>query len=97
VKGSNVVRELQSAEVAPSVGDVTHKWPCCVCEEDLESVSSLHYRQMCYHTTEELSLAVLTLKGHKLLAQDLEEAPDSEDAVLCTGLAKYPHFLLNKL
>jgi DNA-directed RNA polymerase subunit RPC12/RpoP len=67
-----------------------------VCEEDLESVSSLHYHQMCYHTTEELSLAVLTLKGHKLLAQDLEEAPDSEDAVLCTGLAKYPHFLLNK-
>jgi hypothetical protein len=51
---------------------------------------------MCYHTTEELSLAVLTLKGHRLLAQDLEEAPDSEDAVLCTGLAKYPHFLLNK-
>lgn len=82
--------------MAPSVGEVTQKLFCCVCEEGLESVSSLHYHQMCYHTTEELSLALLTLKGHKLLAQDLEEAPDNEDAVLCTGLAKYPHFLLDK-
>jgi len=82
--------------MAPSVGEVTQKLFCCVCEEGLESVSSLHYHQMCYHTTEELSLALLTLKGHKLLAQDLEEAPNNEDAVLCTGLAKYPHFLLDK-
>jgi hypothetical protein len=83
-------------QMAPSECEVTHKLACCVCDEDLETVSSLHYHQMCYHTTEELSLAVLTLKGHKFLAQDLEKVSDSEDAVLCTGLAKYPHFLLNQ-
>ncbi|XP_023723900.1 zinc finger protein 37 isoform X3 [Cryptotermes secundus] len=82
--------------MAPSAVHVTHKLACFVCEESLETVSSLHYHQMCYHTTEELSLALLTLKGLKLLVGDLEEATDSEDAVLRTGLAKYPHFLLNE-
>jgi hypothetical protein len=82
--------------MAPSAVDVTQKLTCSVCEESSETVSSLHYHQMCYHTTEELSLALLTLKGLKLLVGDLEEATDSEDAVLRTGLAKYPHFLLNE-
>jgi hypothetical protein len=83
-------------QMAPSTVDVTHKLPCSVCEENLETVGSLHYHQMCYHTTEELSLAILTLKGLKLLVGNLEEATDNEDAILLTGLSKYPHFLLNQ-
>lgn len=82
--------------MAPSTVDVRHKLSCCVCEESLETVGSLHYHQMCCHTTEELSLALLTLKGLKLMVGNREQPTDSEDAVLCTGLTKYPHFLLNQ-
>jgi hypothetical protein len=51
---------------------------------------------MCYHTTEELSLALLALKGLNLLTGSVEQGTDSEDAVLCTGLAKCPHILFNE-
>ncbi|XP_069692165.1 uncharacterized protein [Periplaneta americana] len=82
--------------MAPSTVDVTHKLVCCVCDENLETVSTLHYHQMCYHTTEELSLALITLKGLQLIVDDLQDSIGNEDVVLRTGLAKYPHFLLNQ-
>jgi hypothetical protein len=67
-----------------------------VCEESSETVGSLHYHQMCCHTAEELSLALLTLKGLKLPVGDQEQPTDSEDAVLCTGRDKYRQFVLNQ-
>ncbi|PSN40462.1 hypothetical protein C0J52_11614 [Blattella germanica] len=41
----------------------TSDFMCCICKEDLRSVSSLHSHQISSHTIEELSLAILLVNG----------------------------------
>ncbi|KAG8227378.1 hypothetical protein J437_LFUL000386 [Ladona fulva] len=90
---------LKIAEMAPLKTSLT----CSVCDEELSSVSTLHYHQMCLHTTEELSLAILSLRELSVNLTSPTEggatghAPspstDCEDMLLRNGLAKYPRFL----
>nr|CAD7434628.1 unnamed protein product [Timema monikensis] len=79
--------------MAPSSVELSHKLSCCICDENLETIGTLHYHQMFSHTTEELSLAVLSLKGLGLV---LEESTEVESLLLRNSLAKYPHFILGQ-
>ncbi|XP_071443690.1 uncharacterized protein [Hetaerina americana] len=74
---------------------------CSVCDDQFATVSTLHYHQMCLHTTEELSLAILSIRELTVNASPVagssgnaaSPSNDCEDKLLRNGLAKYPRFL----
>ncbi|XP_046406316.1 zinc finger protein 480-like [Ischnura elegans] len=78
-------------------------FPCSVCDDEFSSVSTLHYHQMCLHTTEELSLAILSIReltvtsspatGDGVPGYAASPSTDVEEKLLRNGLAKYPKFL----